>query len=247
MKIYPGLILLLFIIFDLHEKKNDRMIILENVATAVATTIVMILPFMFLGAQLSDIFSFTGFHSGRGFQSESTIAIISHLLSDLGLFEYSEVLNHDTYDVVSPVTDALLPIWGIIESAIIAAVCVAVYYSTRIHHADETERSTNQITCALLVLMTFITVNTVFSTQYILWLLPFLPIVSLKLRARFGNKLIFSAILIFVLSMIRGGNILPEFFVPAFAIRALILIVTTVVLLRVVVTPAHASEASETL
>lgn len=179
-KIYPGLLILLFLVINIAE--NDRNW-KKNVATgAVAclfVSLLAVLPLMSAGVSFSEILGFVGFHSDRGFQVESLFAESVRLLALVGIGTYQIVPLHDTHDVVGPICDAVLPYWtAVMGVAIALSFILALRYVTRNvcgHEKGWNDRSL--ILMSLVVILTFMMFNKVFSTQYMVWIMPMMAMI----------------------------------------------------------------------
>lgn len=177
-KIYPLLLIPIFLIMDISGKnKHDWRHAVKGMASCTIVGAVTILPLLMASVSMSEIFSFISYHSDRGFQIESLVGVIVQALSALGLTTSHIVPSCYTYDVISPVCDALLPFWAYIS---MMALIVAWGFVTIVVLRSKTDNGAENITrifmYSTIVLLTFVLTNKVFSTQYIMWFYPFLAV-----------------------------------------------------------------------
>ena len=109
-------------------------------------------------------------HNARGFQLESSIGIVVEFFGDLGLCAYSLVANMSTYDVDNSFLNLIVPYWTFVFGALIAVVYLVIGMRIRKDRAVSPDRL---CIYATLIVLAFLLFYKVFSTQYILWLLPF--------------------------------------------------------------------------
>ena len=184
-KIYPLLAIPVFLIINcLENVERHRFNLVKGVAACLVVGLVSVLPLMLMSVPFADIMSFVTFHTDRGFQVESVAGVVIQALGLMGWTSFSIVGAHYTWDVAGPLSDAILPYWNYVYALSILAVLVlvAVYlYRER----DDSELGWNPcslMAMVLLVVLTFILTNKVFSTQYMIWVFPFLAVVPFLAR-----------------------------------------------------------------
>ena len=124
-KIYPIFLVVLFLILDLVDRHDSRRVrVIKGFCACVAVGLVSLLPLLAAGASFGDVMSFLTFHTERGFQVESVMGVIIQGLGLLGLTSFSLVNIYGTYDVISPVSDVLLPFWN----PLVAVLMVFAFY-----------------------------------------------------------------------------------------------------------------------
>lgn len=177
-KIYPVFLIVVYLILDLSDRRDSRKIrITQGVIACVVVGLVAIIPLMVAGASFGDIMSFLSFHTERGFQVESVIGVIIQALGLMGWTDVSLEMVHDTYDVISPVSNALLPYWNWIVALMMLAVYALIFKHAMRYGRDGTS-DRNLMVYASVVFLMFILTNKVFSTQYMLWLFPLFAVLA---------------------------------------------------------------------
>lgn len=176
MKMYPAMILGIYLIIHAlaHDETGQVWKILKGISISLVVLLLSILPFLLCGTTLGELFAWISFHSDRGFQVESTVGIIIQFLSDIGIGSYSLVDNHSTFDVSSSIADSLLPIWTYVTCAGLFMVLVLIVVHIRKNGLREDVQTAlyNLSVYGVGIILTFILLNKVFSTQYIVWILP---------------------------------------------------------------------------
>ncbi len=184
-KIYPVLIILLFLGLNVLEKCDDRK---KNIATGVlacmAVSVMAVAPLMLAGVSFSDCLGFIGFHADRGFQVESLFAVLVRILAALGLTTYWIQPAHDTHDVVGPICDAIMPYWTIVVVIAVGAMFLiaAKFVIDRSGGTAAGWNDRSLILMATVIILMFMMTNKVFSTQYMVWIMPMLALVPMMAR-----------------------------------------------------------------
>ncbi len=190
-KIYPGLIILLFLTINLTEHRDDR---LKNIAvgliSCIAIAALAFIPLLVAGVSPAEALSFLSFHSDRGFQNESLFAVFVASLSMLGLTESHIVFEHDAYDIVGPLTDAVMPYWTAITIvAILSVLFVTARYVMKRHVSEAGWNERSLIVMSLAIIMIFLLVNKVFSTQYLVWIFPMMVCIPLMCKEHLSRTI----------------------------------------------------------
>ena len=112
-----------------------------------------------------------GMQNSRGFHVESTIGVLIQFFGNLGAWEYTIVSAASTFDVRNFITEALAPAWTYFVIAVMALTVALVIRHAYSTHKEGLTLENLSLYMGVLVL-TFILSNKVFSTQYMMWLLP---------------------------------------------------------------------------
>ena len=172
-KIYPIILLPIFGAYYLVEKNRSalRRLALCS-AGAVAATL---LPFALIAP--APLLSFLRYHQLRGLQLESLPAGAIVLAHALGLTPARLEFNYGALHLVSPLAAAALNWLPVAFGAIFLVVlgcCLARFREEQAAQGHVTDESL--IAYCVVALLAFIATNKVFSPQYIIWLLPFAPL-----------------------------------------------------------------------
>lgn len=232
-KIYPIFLIVVFLILDLVDRRDSRRVrLLRGLFSCILVGLISIAPLLVAGASFGDITSFLTFHTERGFQVESVAGVVIQALGLLGLTTFSLENIYGTYDVISPVSDAILPYWNILVAIVILLVLLAIArHAIREGSAGSSDR--NVVVYATVVFLAFILTNKVFSTQYMLWLFPLFALIA-SVPGRRQNWLMIAYLLIIeLLAAIMMMDYLPGtgLFVEENLIRDAMMIALTVSLL----------------
>lgn len=184
-KIYPVLIILLFLVLNLLEKCDGKK---KNIAAGVlacaAVSVMAVVPLMLAGVSFADCLGFIGFHADRGFQVESLFAVLVRTLAALGLTTCWIQPAHDTHDVVGPLCDAIVPFWTIVVVIAVGAMFLtaARFVLARPRGAEIGWNDRSLVLMAAIVILMFMMTNKVFSTQYMVWIMPMLALIPAMAR-----------------------------------------------------------------
>jgi len=203
-KIYPVFLIPIFIIMNLADKEDTMRVknVQKGIVACLCVAFVAAVPLFLLSVSVSDMLSFVGFHSVRGFQVESVVAVIVQNLASLGFTTATIVPSCDTYDIISPICSFLLPYWSAVSAlAIILIWMLIIYHASKVNHRSSYRDSARDVMIySLAVLMTFMLVNKVFSTQYVIWLYALLPFLVVINEKKINIPIAVLAILIVALS-----------------------------------------------
>ncbi len=176
-KLYPVVLIpILFMMNLLGKEKNKVPIVLKGSLVCVAICGLVMVPFLMMSVSFSELFSFLTFHSDRGFQVESIMGVIVQCLGYFGLTSVQIVPSCYTYDVLSPVCDILLPYWLPLCGFAMVCVFILIYINIKRTTMDSNDGNVKRLAIYFIsALLLFMLMNKVFSTQYVLWLYPFIP------------------------------------------------------------------------
>lgn len=226
-KIYPALVVGMFALINLFNMDATERIkpLIKGLVGSAIVFIALILPYLLCGATLSDLFVWISFHGDRGYHIESTVGIIVEFFGDIGIGSYTIVERYNTYDVVSPVTDALVQ-----YSMVITLICLAIVAVTIIYHlskkglgSTDNEILRNITIYSFLFILMFMMSNKVFSTVYILWLLPMYFWLGSTKSPKHLKAMCILTLVIFIISTIRPND-LPLLFHSLFVVRDVLFI-----------------------
>lgn len=169
-KLYSFVVLPFLIIFEWKKGKDWK-----DIGKYLVVCLGVSLPFFWILYQGQEgVRWFLEYHMGRGLEIESTYSSAVLFLSQIGVLEGVTII----YDYASYGLEGIVP-------NILAAYSFYLYlllYLSLLLYAffDRTRNKLNPsfylIKYAFLSILVFIITNKVFSTQYILWLLPFMSI-----------------------------------------------------------------------
>jgi hypothetical protein len=128
---------------------------------------------------MEGVLAFFHYHQYRGMQIESIAAGIIGILQAFRISDSGIQYNYGAWHVTSPLADVLLkvlPIFLFLALGMAAMHCLLAF---RKEYRSEGAISLHSIvTHLVIVLLTLVVFNKVFSPQYILWLLPFVALLS---------------------------------------------------------------------
>jgi uncharacterized membrane protein len=176
-KLYPIVLLPIFGVYYLAGKNRPALLRLAlGSAGALAATL---LPFVLIAP--GPLLSFLRYHELRGLQLESLPAGAIMLAHVLGMTPAGLEFNYGALQIVSPLAGAVLswlPIVFVVLFGAVLASCRARFREEQAAGGRVTSESL--IAYSVAVLLAFIVTNKVFSPQYLIWLLPFAPLLRLR-------------------------------------------------------------------
>jgi uncharacterized membrane protein len=142
---------------------------------SIGATALVLVPYILLDPQ--GPLTFVRYHQLRGLQIESLPAGAIILAHVLGLTQAGMVFNYGALHLVSPLAEAVLG-WVLPAAALafglVLASCLGHFMAER--SAGDTIAIESLAAYMMAALLTFLATNKVLSPQYIIWLLPFAPL-----------------------------------------------------------------------
>jgi hypothetical protein len=176
-KLYPAVLLPIFGAYYLAEKERPALVRLAlGSAGALAATL---LPFVLIAP--GPLLTFLQYHQLRGLQLESLPAGVIVLAHVLGNLPAQLAFNYGALHVDSPPAAVVLrwlPVAVVVVFGVVLAGCWARFREEQAAGGHVTSESL--IVYAFAALLAFIVTNKVFSPQYVIWLLPFAPLLRLR-------------------------------------------------------------------
>jgi hypothetical protein len=176
-KLYPAVLLLVFGAYYLAGKNRPALLRLAlGSAGALAATL---LPFVLIAP--GPLLSFLRYHELRGLQLESLPAGVIVLAHVLGITPARLEFNYGALHVASPLAGAVLSWLPVAFVVLFGVVLVSGMARFREEQAADGRVSRESLVAySVAALLAFIITNKVFSPQYVIWLLPFAPLLRLR-------------------------------------------------------------------
>ena len=176
-KLYPAVLLLVFGAYCLAEK--NRPALLRLALGSAGALMVTLLPFVLIAP--GPLLSFLRYHQLRGLQLESLPAGMIVLAHVVGMTPAKLEFNYGALHLASPLAGAVLSWLPVAFIIILGGVLLSGLARFRAEQAaDGHVTSASLVAYSVAALLAFIITNKVFSPQYIIWLLPFTPLLRLR-------------------------------------------------------------------
>jgi uncharacterized membrane protein len=195
-KLFPIIIAPFFIIYQLRNRQKRQL--KEGVLCVLVTCLVVILPGLILSP--SGLWETFEYHAQRGLQIESIYASILELLNALNVIHLRFIFNFGSYNINSPIGD----IFSNLSFFIMLLCLIATYigYFILTVKKPEFEESSLSNTCDTKILAGYTTIaiivftltNKVFSPEYIIWIYPFIALIT-------GNRRTLSCLLFILIGL----------------------------------------------
>jgi len=169
-KLFPALLAPVFLIYlCMNGRGRDA---LKGVGICVAIGIASMLPFFISDPE--TMFMFLTYHMDRGMQTESLVSSFLMLFDKIGIIDIGYQFNYGSDHIYGPVPDAIAGV--MLYIMIVLIVATYIMYGTIVHKIEEKDAFLGIILASFVVVMLFILVNKVLSSQYIIWMIPFVVI-----------------------------------------------------------------------
>lgn len=175
-KLYPLVILPVMGIYWLAKRDWAS---LRRFIFGGALSLIAIAPFYFLSPE--SFFSFLSYHQQRGLEVESLSSGLILLGKTMGFGSAQIVHNYSAFHLASPYAEIALrwlPYITLASFAILLASCYAHF--KKVSAPQGPIPIDSLLAYTVIALLAFIATNKVFSPQYLIWVLPFLPLLRLR-------------------------------------------------------------------
>lgn len=178
-KLYPVVLVPIFFLYYIASRRLQDAVTLA--IASISTTIFIFIPFWWLAPD--NFFSFLIYHKDRGLQIESVYAGIVSLGDVLGLTEASSEMSYGAQHLISTLSEPLLKLQPFLFVSVMVLVYSLAWLRFRqMSRFGEITPETLATYC-VAALLGFILTSKVFSPQYLIWLLPFLPLLCWRVVA----------------------------------------------------------------
>ncbi|HWB59662.1 MAG TPA: hypothetical protein VG733_09220 [Chthoniobacteraceae bacterium] len=158
-----------------------------------ALTVILFVPFLLIAGP--KCLAFLTYHKNRGIQCESSYAGLLGILKYLGGLKVTGVPSYGSCDLQSSLSPLLASLSPGIAGTLLVGVTLLLFVKIRSVVSNQSDRSMLSTSLGrlchadfslhlILLLLVFIFSNKVFSTQYVLWLVPLAPLVPFEGRSR---------------------------------------------------------------
>ncbi len=172
-KLYPVVLLPLWLLY--FAASRDWGGVGKLSLAAIATTIASFAPFWYLAGD--SFTSFLTYHKDRGLQIESSWAGLISLGHVLGLTEASSEMSYGAQHIISPLANPLLTVQPIVfVGTMLLIYGLGGFVFRQEFRQNNHIKQRTLVVFSLAALLGFILTNKVFSPQYLIWLLPFVPL-----------------------------------------------------------------------
>lgn len=173
-KLYPAVLAPLFALP--HIRKREFRPLVRGLAVFSITGLALVLPFLI--ASPDGFFDFISFHSDRGLQLESGYASLLMFGNMLGLIPVEIVLSYSSVDIWAPASDFLVS-----ASTFITVAAVFTCYWFYFRQVADKNNSSSSLACFTVGVLALLLVSAkIFSTQFVIWLYPFIPLIDNRMR-----------------------------------------------------------------
>ncbi len=173
-KLFPAIIAPVYIAYYLINRQYKR--IWSGIGIFAGVSLMAFLPFLIAGP--GSLLSLLDYHALRGVQLESVYSGLLLMANKLGLITIELEFSAGSWNVASPLADTL----AVISTFVLAASLLLSYWLIYRRIAPGEYCILEMAACCLLACSVMLITNKVLSPQYLIWLLPLLPLLSGRLR-----------------------------------------------------------------
>ena len=171
-KLFPVLLLPVFLIILLGNREELRCF-LKGTVTVIGVVVLLLAVLLLSGVHSDILFGFISFQGDRGFHHESVFGTFTVIICMLFGIETSYPEAYHTLDIKNVICDVAIGYWTIIMAVVmLLALCAIIYERSRLRNEDDKRRFIFLISSSTILMLSFIIINKVFSTQFIQWLYP---------------------------------------------------------------------------
>lgn len=173
-KLYPAVIVPVFLIYYIKNRQYRQMWL--GLITFTLIILVLLAPFLIISPE--SIWNLISYHSERGIQFESTYSAFLLAADELGLVSVGLIFSYGSWNLVGPLADTLA---GISTYLLVAALFFAYWFIYRQVRPGKSQFTRLGAYSLLLISIVLIT-SKVFSPQYLIWLVPIMPLIFNRWR-----------------------------------------------------------------
>ena len=174
-KLYPALLAPVLLIYLIS--KRDYSSALKGIAICLAIGCASMLPFLI--ADPESMFMFLTYHMDRGMQTEAIVSSFLMLFGYFGMVDIGYAFSYGSDNITGSVPDTIAG--GILYITIIMILVTYAAYAYMINRREEKDMfPLFSMTCFLTVML-FMLIGKVLSSQYLVWIIPFVVIAAVLL------------------------------------------------------------------
>jgi uncharacterized membrane protein len=167
-KIYPVVIAPIFLLYYVRNHHYQR--IWQGILVFIATSMVVVLPF--IAADPGGLLSFMDYHTERGMQLESTYSSFTLIAGKLGWISTQLGFSAGSWNITGPLADTL----STLSTVTLLFFLLMSYWFIYSRIQPGNSRILDLGTYSLLAIAVFLISNKVLSPQYLIWLIPLIPL-----------------------------------------------------------------------
>lgn len=168
-KLYPALIAPILLFYLLINKKNKDAV--KGIVICLIIGIGSLLPFFIADAETA--LTFLTYHMDRGLQIESLPASIIMFLSIFGITDITYIFSFGSDNIAGSLPDSIA---GVMMPLMIVCLLAAYVCYMMMCKKKTDDGFKGILLMSFLVIMIFMVVNKVLSSQYLLWIIPFIAL-----------------------------------------------------------------------
>ncbi len=195
-KLFPALLAPLFIAY-IWNKYGLRKA-LGGLVICIIIGVGSMLPFIITNPDTA--FMFLTYHMDRGMQVEAVASTFIMFLSMFGLVDMGYEFSYGSFNITGAIPDAVAGM--MMPLMVIVLVILYVIYIFKAEKEDPKKSFGNILLMSFMIVMIFMIVNKVLSTQYVIWIIPFVAL-WIMLSSEHGNRKKWLFILIIALSQLN--------------------------------------------
>jgi len=203
-KLYPVVLFPIYLVpfFFNRDWKN----VLKGAGVFIITALLIVLPFVLLDSEAA--FHFLSYHMDRPLQVESFAASLIELASIVGLTDVWVEFGFGSDNLMGPWPDAVASYLLPLTLSVLAALYALHAYMMSRLRKDKQDSENNRIIhlsgAVLVSLLAFILFGKVFSSQYLIWIVPFIALMMMTSLDHTSKSCIFGlSILVIALTQLN--------------------------------------------
>ena len=208
-KIYPLFLAPVYLVIALRNRQYRAAG--SGILTALLIGVIFAGPFVIVGSD--SIKSLVEYHLQRGIQLESTYSSFLLIFDKLGLTQVNTVFNFGSWNLAGGPVDALTKL----SSYLLVILLLIAYWFIYRRTKPGKSQSTRIGAYALLVLCIVLITSKVLSPQYLIWLIPLLPLVLQR-----GRYII---MVVFILTGLATYYLFPQAYLDLMDLRTVPVVV----------------------
>jgi uncharacterized membrane protein len=184
-KIYPVIIAPLFALYLLYHRQYRQLT--QGIAIFGAVLLAINLPWIIINAD--GFWQFISYHLERGLHSESSYGSVLLIGQIMGLTQVEGAMTYGSWNLSSPMADTLSQVSSYITASLLMFL-YALYAHQLLRKSDSVAKAAMLNTgtvelilrYSLLAVFIMLLTSKLFSPQFLIWLVPLIPLVRARWR-----------------------------------------------------------------
>jgi len=199
-KVYPAALLPVFLLH--HYRNHSYQGIRSALLTFAATVLAIALPFFLMSP--GGLFDSFTYHAQRGIQLESTYSSLLLVAGECGWLSVGLEFTYGSWNLTGTAADVMAHV----SMLVLPLSLLAVYWMIHRHVRTRPQSAQDLVSHMLLVVIVLVATSKVLSPEYMVWLLPLVPLFSGRFRCGAWGVFFAIGVLTYIVYPLRYADLI---------------------------------------